>query len=96
MQAPDSPLYRYNDITHEVGYVEHSFQQVLIASGFSDISLHGFEDIHFKAGLWENGKMLIRLLLRTAYWRYVRFIRKVCGITNPVIMHPVFYAAVRR
>jgi len=42
-QAPDAQLHRYNDITHEVGYIEHSLSQVLITAKFNDFSFHGFE-----------------------------------------------------
>ena len=44
LQAPDGHLHRYNDITHEIGFIEHSLAQVLIVAGFTDFKFQGFED----------------------------------------------------
>jgi SAM-dependent methyltransferase len=87
MQAPDSQLHRYNDFTHEVGFVENSLRQTLQVAGFSSISLHGFED---SISLATREK--IRLVLRPLFWSCVRMLRKLNGNLSPKILYPVFYA----
>lgn len=87
LQAPDSCLHRYYDITHESGFTEHSLHQVLMASGFNDYRFFGFEDT-----ITRHPKEKIRLILRSAYWLYVKFTRKVTGNLNPSILHPILYA----
>ncbi|MBJ6727030.1 class I SAM-dependent methyltransferase [Geomesophilobacter sediminis] len=87
MQAPDAQLHRYNDITHEVGYVEHSLHQVLVTAGFKNIKMHGFEEFiseHWSKYCWKS--------LRAAYWKYIKFSRRLTGNLNPEILNPVFYA----
>ncbi len=90
-QAPDSQLHRYNDITHEVGYVEHSLHQVLLAAGFHDVSFHAFEDV-ISRGL----RKWLRTSLRSLYWTYVRSVRRINGNLNPEILAPVFFAVARK
>ncbi|MFA7466944.1 MAG: class I SAM-dependent methyltransferase [Desulfotomaculaceae bacterium] len=89
LQAPDGYLHRYNDITHEVGYIEHSLQQVLITAGFRNICFHGFEEYVF--GGW---KEYIKKMIRALFWRYVRFTRRMNRNINPQILHPVFFAVI--
>ncbi len=91
LQAPDGQLHRYNDFTHEVGYIEHSLHQVLVASGFKDIQMKGFEQFVF-GGWVEN----VRKMLRFCLWAYTRFKRYVAGNLNPKILHPVFYAVIKK
>ncbi len=89
LQAPDGQLQMYNDITHMVGYIEHSLQQVLITAGFSKFHFQGFEVI---TGI--NMKCFINKLLRIIYWKTVRFSRKINNNINPKILNPVFSAIV--
>lgn len=91
LQAPDGQLHQYNDFTHEVGYVEHSLLQVLLTAGFHNIQFNGFEDE--SPMKW---KQLIKGTLRALYWRYVKLIRRLTGNLNPAILHPVFFAIVRK
>jgi len=89
LQAPDSQLHRYNDFTHQIGFIEHSLQQVLIASGIKNISFIGFED-----HITEGYKTKIRIVLRSLYWKYCRFVRGINTNLNPQILNPVFFAVV--
>lgn len=91
LQAPDGNLHRYNDITHEVGYIEHSLAQVLIVAGFDSFEFSGFEEFVF--GGWKES---IIKKLRTLYWKYVKLTRAVSGNLNPLILNPVFFAVVRK
>lgn len=91
MQAPDSQLHRYNDFTHEVGYVEHTLRQVLVCAGFADITCYGFEEMLATGfGRWKQ------TVIRNQYWRFVRYVRQLCDNLNPEILHPVFYALVKK
>lgn len=87
--APDSNLHMYNDITHYVGYTEHSLQQVLITAGFKKIHFQPFEEIVDK-----NLKAVLHKFIRYIYWKMVRFVRKVNCNLNPSILTPVFSAIV--
>src|SRR6185369_9596500 len=53
MQAPYALIPRYIDITHEVGYIEKSLQQVLLTSGAKKIFFNGYEDF-VNGGVREN------------------------------------------
>jgi 2-polyprenyl-3-methyl-5-hydroxy-6-metoxy-1,4-benzoquinol methylase len=90
LQAPDGQLHRYNDFTHEIGFIEHSLGQVLLAAGFKTFDFHGFESLSF-------GKMItIRKAVRYIYWACVRFARMINCNINPRILHPVFYAVIKK
>jgi 2-polyprenyl-3-methyl-5-hydroxy-6-metoxy-1,4-benzoquinol methylase len=91
LQAPDGQLHMYNDITHVTGYIEHSLAQVLIAAGFSKFSFKGFEEI-----VSNNWKTPIRKILRSVYWRIIRFNRNINCNINPSILNPVFSAIVKK
>jgi len=91
LQAPDGQLHMYNDFTHEVGYIEHSLRQVLMAAGFNNIQFYGFENITSK-----SFKATIIIILRRIFWRYTMLTRKINGNLNPVILNPVFFAVVTR
>lgn len=84
MQSPDSNLHMYNDITHMVGFTEHSLTQVLIASGFKKFFFQGFEEFVF-GGAKEKFKKFLRYI----YWKWVRFVRRINSNLNPIILHPV-------
>jgi hypothetical protein len=87
MQAPDSQLHRYNDFTHEIGFIENSLRQTLQVAGFSNCSIHGFED-----SISVKIREKVRLVLRHLVWSYVRLLRKINGNLSPEILYPVFYA----
>lgn len=87
MQAPDGQLERYNDFTHESGFIEHSLQQVLLAAGFARVEIFPFND-----SITDCWKEKVRLGLRALYWKWIRFSRKINGAINPDILTPTFYA----
>ncbi len=91
LQAPDGHLHRYNDITHEVGYIEHSLQQVLLTAGFNKISFFGFED--YDPTNYHLKKLRFK---RNMFWRFVRYTRSITGNLNPVILHPVLCAVAEK
>lgn len=91
LQAPEGYLHRYNDFTHEFGYIEHSLRQVLVTAGFNNVKFGGFEEFVF-GGKEENRKKRRRNLV----WKYTRFVRTVTGNLNPEILHPVFYAVAKK
>jgi 2-polyprenyl-3-methyl-5-hydroxy-6-metoxy-1,4-benzoquinol methylase len=91
MQSPDSQLHRYNDFTHEVGYVEHSLNQLLQITGFTSPQFFGFEEFisqHWSRHFWLGAREL--------YWNYVRFIRRATGNLNPYILNPVLSVKVMK
>lgn len=88
MQASDSQLHRYNDFTHEAGFIENSLRQVLLVAGFSDISIAGFED-----SVSKTVREKVRLVLRKMLWSCIRISRRIHGNLDPAILYPVFYAA---
>ncbi len=89
LQAPDGHLHRYNDITHEVGFIEHSFAQVLLAAGFGKFKFIGFEEL-VSGTLTE----IVRKTFRSLHWLVVRFLRSTDGNINPKILNPVFSAVI--
>ena len=91
LQAPDGQLHMYNDVTHMMGYIEHSLQQVLITAGFTKFHFQGFEEI-----INISGKASVQKLLRSIYWKIVRFNRKINGNINPKILNPVFSVIVKK
>jgi SAM-dependent methyltransferase len=91
MQAPDAPLHRYNDFTHETGFIENSLRQVMISAGIVNFEFHGFEDAYKR-----DFRTRVRFHLRNLYWGYTRFLRKVNANLNPPILNPVFLAVVHK
>lgn len=89
LQAPDGYLHRYNDITHEVGFIEHSLSQLLHAAKFNKFNFFGFEEF-----VTRNFRTFVKKILRRLHWWWVRFLRKIDGNLNPKILNPVFYAVV--
>lgn len=89
LQAVDGQLHRYNDFTHEFGYIEHSLKQVLVTAGFAKMSFHGFE---YLTG--NPLKISIAKFIRNILWGYVKMKRRFTGNLNPEILHPVFYSVV--
>ena len=91
LQAPDGQLHRYNDITHEVGYIEHSLNQVLITAGFNKAAFYGYETL-----ISNNIKTFIIKLLRNLYWKSIRFLRRLNTNLNPLILNPVFFSVIKK
>jgi len=91
MQAVDSPIHRYHDFTHEVGFTEASLAQVLRAAGFEKFAFGGFEEL-----VLGGFKEKIVKALRFINWRKVRFFRVINGNVNCRILNPVFYAVAKR
>lgn len=91
LQAPDGQLHMYNDVTHMMGYIEHSLQQVLITAGFTKFHFQGFEEI-----VDNSWKSTIKKILRSIYWKIIKFNRKINGNINPDILNPVFSVIVRK
>ncbi|BEI34778.1 hypothetical protein PHIN6_02960 [Polynucleobacter sp. HIN6] len=91
LQSPYGYLHHFNDFTHVSGFVEHSLRQVLLAAGFKQIELYGFEEI-FATSL----KQRLRLALRFFYRRAVRFLRALNANPNPKILDPVIFAVARK
>lgn len=91
LQAPDGQLHRYNDFTHEVGYVEHSLRQVLVTAGLKEVEFFGFED-----SVTNVLRERIRRILRSLYWLYVYWCRKINGNLSPRILNPVLFAVAKK
>jgi len=104
MQAPDSNLYRYHDITHEIGFTERSLHQVLFSAGFSEVVFRDFESIfylhrHLKsfcAMPFRGVKHLLFAPLRALYRRWVRIVRSLNGNMSPAIIGPCLMAVARQ
>jgi 2-polyprenyl-3-methyl-5-hydroxy-6-metoxy-1,4-benzoquinol methylase len=90
MQSPDPALHRYNDMTHEIGFVEHSLTQLLQGAGFNRVEFFPFEP-HGKG--FRHG---LKLFLRRLYHAEVRLRRRINGDLNPAILTPVFFAVARQ
>ena len=91
LQSPFGYLHHFNDFTHVSGFVEHSLGQVLLAAGFKDFKIYGFEQI-FPTTL----KNQLRLLLRFFYRKVVRFLRAVNANPNPKILDPVIFVVAKK
>jgi len=91
LQSPYGYLHHFNDFTHVSGFVEHSLAQVLIASGFTRFTFSGFEELVF-----DGYKQNILKGLRSSYWLFVRFLRRINNNPNPKILNPVFFAVAEK
>ena len=91
LQAPDAQLHRYNDFTHEIGFTEHSLNQVLSAAGIRNFQFYGFEDL-----IVLRIRTRLRVFLRSLYWKYCRFLRNLNCNLNPLILHPVFFVVISK
>lgn len=87
LQSPDWQLHRYNDFTHEFGYIEHSLKQVLTVWWFNHIEFWGFEELCL-GGIEEK----ISKFLRKIYYFFVFVTRHITRNINPKILNPVFFA----
>ena len=84
LQSPFGYLHHFNDVTHRVGYVEHSLNQVLLASGFKKIIFFGLEEL-----CEHNVKTYIRRVFRPFFHFSIRVLRFINSNPNPKILHPV-------
>lgn len=84
LQSPFGYLHHFNDVTHRVGYVEHSLTQVLLAAGFKDLEFFGFEEL-----VESNLKTFVRRLFRPPFQFFIRVLRFINSNPNPKILHPV-------
>lgn len=91
LQAPDSNLHMYNDITHVNGFVEHSLRQVLLSAGFSKLHFNGYEHL-----IEKKIKVYFLKIMRKLYWQVCRLQRRVTGNLNPEIMNPVFLCIAKK
>lgn len=90
MQSADANLYMYYDFTHEVGYTEHSLFQLLKTCGFSRIDFYGFEYLD------DSFKSKIHAFIRMIYWKSLKIKRKINGNIPHCILHPVFFAIIKK
>ncbi len=103
MQAEYAQIMRYGDITHEVGYCETSLRQVCIVAGFKAIDLFGLETL-YACKSWRYFKQIplkavqhfVCTYLRNVYWLLVHTLRRLNCNYSPNILHPMFYALVRK
>jgi 2-polyprenyl-3-methyl-5-hydroxy-6-metoxy-1,4-benzoquinol methylase len=90
-QSRDAHLHRYNDITHELAFVEHSLRQVLLASGFTDLTFYPFEPFYIR-----SPKVALKKMLRALIWRMIRLERRITGNLDPEILAPILVAVARK
>lgn len=91
LQAPHGHLHMFNDVTHYVGYVEHSFAQVLIAAGYRNFRFYPYEELIRATPL-----NLIKRFLRKIYFFKTRVERSVSANLNPKILTPVFFCVAEK
>ena len=91
MGSPDPVLHRYNDITHEFCFVEHSLRQVLMIAGFREFKFDGFQEL-----LPDSIKHRIHLVIRSVYWAYIKLTRKISGSPSSNVLNPVFYCIAKK
>lgn len=91
LQAPHGYLHMFNDVTHYMGYVEHSFSQILIAGGFTKFRFYPYEELVRPTPL-----NLLKKILRKAYFFKTRVERSVSANLNPKILTPVFFCVAER
>ena len=91
LQSPEGFLHRYYDLTHEIGFTEHSLMQLLLVARFGSARFYSFED-----SIDSGWKERCRLLLRYFYRSWVRFSRKINGNLNPAIISPIMFVVVSK
>lgn len=90
MQSITANIFLYDDFTHETGYTERSMLQMLKLAGFSTVECHGFDF------LGKGLKSILQSMLQKCLWFMVRASRKINGTMPHRLLHPVFYAVVRK
>jgi 2-polyprenyl-3-methyl-5-hydroxy-6-metoxy-1,4-benzoquinol methylase len=90
MQSIVANIFRYDDFTHEMGYTERSLIQALSIASFKQIQCYGFEML---------GNTLfakIHYFIRSLLWFCIITVRKINGYMPHKILHPVFFAIVKK
>lgn len=90
MQSITANIFLYDDFTHETGYTERSLTQLLTLSGFTSVQCFGFDFLD------NSLKSKIQSLLQKILWFFVRSARKINGTMPHRLLHPVFFAVVRK
>lgn len=90
MQSITANLFLYDDFTHETGYTERSLTQLMKLAGFSAVECHGFDFLS------SDLKSKFQSILQKCLWGLVRSIRKINGTMPHRLLHPVFFAVVRK
>jgi SAM-dependent methyltransferase len=90
MQSITANIFLYDDFTHETGYTERSLAQMLKLAGFSSVECYGFDF------LGTNLKSKIQSVLQKCLWSLIRGVRKINGTMPHRLLHPVFFAVVRK
>lgn len=90
MVNPFALRSRYMDITHEIGFTEHSLYEVLKVSGFEDISIY---PIPMKI---RSIKSLIGRFSQISIQRTLKILYFLQGIPVPEIMTVMFFAVVKK
>jgi len=90
MQSITANIFRYDDFTHETGYTERSLIQMLTLSGFNSIYCNGFESLD------NSFSSKIKAVIRNCLWFVIKKLRKINGTMPHKIMHPVFFAVMKK
>lgn len=89
LQAPEGYLHRYNDITHEIGFVEHTLEQILQVCGFINYKFYPFEEY-----TEELETILQQKKIRAFGWRLTTILRNINHNLQPQILTPEFFVVV--
>ncbi|MCX6307673.1 MAG: class I SAM-dependent methyltransferase [Bacteroidia bacterium] len=90
MQSITANIFLYDDFTHESGYTERSMTQLLKLAGFSSVECYGFDFLD------NSLKSKIQSLMQKCLWFFVKSARKINGTMPHRLLHPVFFAVVRK
>jgi 2-polyprenyl-3-methyl-5-hydroxy-6-metoxy-1,4-benzoquinol methylase len=90
MQSITANLFLYDDFTHETGYTERSLLQMLRLAGFTEAECRGFDFLD------NSVKSKIQSVMQKVLWSFVRLGRKINGTMPHRLLHPVFFAVVRK
>lgn len=86
LQAPEGFLHRYNDITHYVGFIEHTMDQVLSVCGFE-----AYHNYPFEEWVRNDPDTRERKKIRRYYWDVIQMNRRLTHNLTPEILTPVFF-----
>lgn len=89
LASPSGLVARYHDITHELGFTENSFSQVLRLAGFRHWHFCAYEEP------LESLRAQFRLVLRDVYYACVRLLRQLEHAYNPRILTPAIVIVAR-
>ena len=71
---------RYIDITHEIGFTEESLYQILSVIGFTHIHMYSYKVVI------RSIKNRFKMAIRTAFFRYIRFLYYLAAYDKPNIL----------